>query len=261
MRSLRLAAWLFVFVGLVSANALAQQTTGTIMGRVLDAQGAAIPGATVTATSPSTGFVRTVVSDSRRRVSPERAARRAVRHRGRAGRLRVGRSQGRLDQRRPDHHARLRVEGRERRRDDHRHGRSAPHRVERVVGGRRRGHRPHREPAAERPAVREPRGDDSRRGPRLPLGPDQEHAVLAADQRRQRPQRQLPDRRRRQQRRHRRRPAAEVPARGDPGVQLRHLALEGGERPQQRRRDEHRHQERHQRPARLRSSRCSATTR
>ncbi len=64
MRSLRLAAWLFVFVGLVGANALAQQTTGTIVGRVLDGQGAAIPGATVTATSPTTGFVRTVVSDS-----------------------------------------------------------------------------------------------------------------------------------------------------------------------------------------------------
>ena len=75
---------------------------------------------------------------------------------------------------------------------------------------------------------------------------DQEHAVLAADQRRQRPQRQLPDRRRRQQRRHRRRPAAALPARGDPGVQLHHPALQGRVRPQQRRRDEHRHQERHQ---------------
>ena len=64
--------------------------------------------------------------------------------------------------------------------------------------------------------------------------------------RRQRPQRQLPDRRRRQQRRHRRRPAAALPARGDPGVQLRHAALQGRVRPQQRRRDEHRHQERHE---------------
>ena len=80
--------------------------------------------------------------------------------------------------------------------------------------------------------------------------PDQEHAVLAADQRRQRPQHQLPDRRRRQQRRHGRRPAAALPARGHPGVQLRHLALQGRVRPQQRRRDEHRDQERHQRPAR-----------
>ena len=90
-----------------------------------------------------------------------------------------------------------------------------------LVGRRRRRHRPHREPAAQRPAVREPRGDDSRRRPRFPLRPDQELAVLAADQRRQRPQRELPDRRRRQQRRHRRRAAATLPARGDPGIQLR----------------------------------------
>ena len=106
---------------------------------------------------------------------------------------------------------------------------------------------PGREPAAERPAVRQPRRHDPRRRPRLPCRSDQEHAVLAADQRRQRPQRELPDRRRRQQRRHRRRPAAALPARGDPGVQLPDLALQGGVRPQQRRRHEHRHQERHQR--------------
>ena len=111
---------------------------------------------------------------------------------------------------------------------------------------------PRREPAAERAAVRQPRGHDSRRRPRLPRRPDQEHAVLAADQRRQRPQRELPDRRRRQQRRHRRRPAAALPARGDPGVQLPDLALQGRVRPQQRRRDEHRHQERHQRLSRQR---------
>jgi len=60
----RPAAWLLIaLVAMSGAIASAQQTTGTIIGRVLDAQGAAIPGATVTATSPSTGFVRTVVSD------------------------------------------------------------------------------------------------------------------------------------------------------------------------------------------------------
>ena len=41
----------------------AQQTTGTITGRVLDPQGAAIPGATVTAKSSATGFTRAEVSD------------------------------------------------------------------------------------------------------------------------------------------------------------------------------------------------------
>jgi outer membrane receptor protein involved in Fe transport len=44
--------------------ALAQQTTGNITGRVLDDQGAAVPGATVTATSAETGFVRSDVSDA-----------------------------------------------------------------------------------------------------------------------------------------------------------------------------------------------------
>ena len=44
--------------------AAAQQTTGTIAGRVIDEQGGAIPGATVTARSAQTGFVRTEVSDS-----------------------------------------------------------------------------------------------------------------------------------------------------------------------------------------------------
>ncbi len=45
-----------------AAKANAQQT-GTINGRIVDAQGAAVPGVTVTATSTSTGFARTVVSD------------------------------------------------------------------------------------------------------------------------------------------------------------------------------------------------------
>ena len=45
-------------------NAAAQQTTGTISGRVLDAQGSAVPGVTVTARSADTGFVRTEVSDA-----------------------------------------------------------------------------------------------------------------------------------------------------------------------------------------------------
>jgi hypothetical protein len=46
------------------AAAGAQQTTGTIAGRVLDEQKAAVPGATVTAKNDSTGFSRTEVSDA-----------------------------------------------------------------------------------------------------------------------------------------------------------------------------------------------------
>ena len=48
---------------LAAAPALAQQTAGNISGRILDAQGAAVPGVTVTARNPQTGFVRTDVSD------------------------------------------------------------------------------------------------------------------------------------------------------------------------------------------------------
>ena len=48
------------FTTLVSA----QQTTGTLIGKIADEQGGLIPGATVTASNPSTGFNRTAVSDS-----------------------------------------------------------------------------------------------------------------------------------------------------------------------------------------------------
>src|SRR5262245_48317732 len=43
--------------------ALAQQTTGNVIGRVIDGQGAAVPGASVTARNPATGFTRTELSD------------------------------------------------------------------------------------------------------------------------------------------------------------------------------------------------------
>ena len=60
----RFAAWALACAALVGANAFAQQTTGTILGRILDAQGASIPGASVTAKNVGTGFTRTVVSDA-----------------------------------------------------------------------------------------------------------------------------------------------------------------------------------------------------
>jgi hypothetical protein len=44
--------------------AVAQQTTGNISGRALDPQGAAMPGVTVTARSPKTGFNRAAVTDA-----------------------------------------------------------------------------------------------------------------------------------------------------------------------------------------------------
>src|SRR5436305_15007204 len=53
-----------VLVLLGCAPAFAQQTTGSVTGRVVDQQGSAVPGATLTAKSPSTGFTRTEVSDA-----------------------------------------------------------------------------------------------------------------------------------------------------------------------------------------------------
>ena len=51
-------------ITLAAVPVLAQQTTGTITGRVIDPQGMAVPGATVTAMNTATGLVRTDVSDS-----------------------------------------------------------------------------------------------------------------------------------------------------------------------------------------------------
>jgi hypothetical protein len=49
---------------LTCASVFAQGTSGTITGRVVDQQGAAVPGATVTAKSTTTGFTRSEVSDA-----------------------------------------------------------------------------------------------------------------------------------------------------------------------------------------------------
>jgi hypothetical protein len=51
-------------VTLLGAPAAAQQTTGTIAGRIVDDQGAAVPGVTVTGRNTETGFTRTDVSDA-----------------------------------------------------------------------------------------------------------------------------------------------------------------------------------------------------
>jgi hypothetical protein len=51
-------------IWLAATPAVAQQTTGTITGRIVDAQGAAVPGVTVSGRNPDIGFVRTDVSDA-----------------------------------------------------------------------------------------------------------------------------------------------------------------------------------------------------
>src|SRR3954470_7088282 len=51
-------------IALAGAPAAAQQTTGNIQGRIVDAQKSAIPGVTVTAKNAATGYTRTEVSDA-----------------------------------------------------------------------------------------------------------------------------------------------------------------------------------------------------
>src|SRR3954471_193984 len=58
------AALCLVVMMSMATTASAQQTTGSIAGRVLDEQKAAVPGATVTAKNAATGFTRSEVSDS-----------------------------------------------------------------------------------------------------------------------------------------------------------------------------------------------------
>jgi hypothetical protein len=62
-KTFRFLLMAFCLLGLADST-FAQQTTGTITGRVLDEQKAAVPGATVTAKNQSTGFSRSEVSDS-----------------------------------------------------------------------------------------------------------------------------------------------------------------------------------------------------
>src|SRR3954463_15621163 len=53
-----------VILLLTCASAFAQGTSGTITGRVIDQQGAAVPGVTVSAKSTTTGFSRSETSDA-----------------------------------------------------------------------------------------------------------------------------------------------------------------------------------------------------
>src|SRR5687767_4447764 len=52
------------FVTAIGAPVAGQQTTGTIAGRLVDDQGAAVPGVTITGRNTQTGFTRSDVSDA-----------------------------------------------------------------------------------------------------------------------------------------------------------------------------------------------------
>ena len=58
-----IAGMIALLIAISASPALAQQTTGNISGRITDAQGAAVPGVSVTAKTAATGFSRTDVSD------------------------------------------------------------------------------------------------------------------------------------------------------------------------------------------------------
>jgi hypothetical protein len=64
MKKMIVAAIAVCAIALAGTPAAAQQTTGNIQGRIIDAQKAAVPGVTVTAKSATTGFSRSEVSDS-----------------------------------------------------------------------------------------------------------------------------------------------------------------------------------------------------
>ena len=59
-----------IVIALGTLPASAQQTTGNITGRIVDDQGAAVPGVSVTGKNTQTGFTRTDVTDAEP-VEPE----------------------------------------------------------------------------------------------------------------------------------------------------------------------------------------------
>lgn len=63
MRRFFSAACVALAIALAAPAALAQQTSGNISGRIVDDQGAAVPGVSVTGKNTQTGFTRTDVSD------------------------------------------------------------------------------------------------------------------------------------------------------------------------------------------------------
>src|SRR5262245_1977747 len=64
MRRIIVAMIAICALAVAAAPAMAQQTTGNIQGRIIDAQKAAVPGVTVTAKNTATGFTRSEVTDA-----------------------------------------------------------------------------------------------------------------------------------------------------------------------------------------------------
>ena len=137
--------------------ASAQFDAATVLGSVVDATGARVPGATVTLKNADTGIVANDRHRQRGQLSvPERPHRHLQRARRAAGLLGRDRREHRDHRQRPPAR-RPDDEGRRHRRNRRRHrrGAAARERIERP----RPGHRPRadRQPAAQRPRVRRPR--------------------------------------------------------------------------------------------------------
>ena len=88
------AACAVLALALAAPAAEAQQTTGTITGRIVDDQGAAVPGVTVTGKNTQTGFTRTRRLRRRGHLPPDGTARRHLRHHRRAAGLQRFESKG-----------------------------------------------------------------------------------------------------------------------------------------------------------------------
>ncbi len=227
-KTLHSALGLLLALG-ISVPVLAQGTTGTIEGRVLDQQGLALPGATVTVKNIATGFKRTGVSDSTGAYLfpglPVATYEVSVELTGFAAQSRksIVNVQSTTTS---DFHLSVAtmteavtVTAESSLIDTKSSG------VGEVITGTQ---------IENLPLNGRQFGNLAALVPGVSLGlphrPHQVHAVRAPGGRRRRPQHQLPDRRRRQQRRHRRRPGPELPPRFHRGVQLRDPALPGRRR-------------------------------
>ena len=132
----RIFATMMLIVLGIAGPSLAQQTTGNITGRVVDPQGAAVPGATVTAKNAATGFTRTEVSDAE---GVYRLSALPVGIYDVTAELQGFTTVSKKDVEvnvAPDAGDRLPAEGRAARRDGQRHRRDAADRDDRVVGRR-----------------------------------------------------------------------------------------------------------------------------